>query len=61
MVFTKLLLQNTLAIRPYNYVAASEPLVWTTSETMPSNTNMELHDTPTLKLAEIKAISPMIF
>ena len=28
--------------------------------TMPLNTEMELHDTPTSKLAEIKAISPMI-
>ena len=27
---------------------------------MPLNTKMELHDTPTSKLAEIKAISPMI-
>ena len=27
MVFTKLLLQNTPAIRPYNYEAASEPLL----------------------------------
>ena len=27
MVFTKMLLQNTLAIRPYNYKAASEPLL----------------------------------
>ena len=27
MVFTKLLLQNILAIRPYNYEAASEPLL----------------------------------
>ena len=25
MVFTKLLLENTLAVRPYNYEAASEP------------------------------------
>ena len=28
---------------------------------MPLNTKMELHDTPTSKLAEIKAISPMEF
>ena len=27
MVFTKLLLQSTPAIRPYNYEAASEPLL----------------------------------
>ena len=27
---------------------------------MPFNTKMELHDTPTSKLAEIKAISPVI-
>ena len=27
MVFTKLLLENTLAIRPCNYGAASEPLL----------------------------------
>ena len=27
---------------------------------MPLNTKMELHDTPTSKLAEIKAISPVI-
>ena len=27
---------------------------------MPSNTKMEQHDTPTSKLAEIKAISPVI-
>ena len=29
-------------------------------KTMPLNTKMELHDTPTSKLAEIKAISPEI-
>ena len=27
---------------------------------MPLNTKMELHDTPTSKLAEVKAISPVI-
>ena len=50
MVFTKLLLEKALAIRPYNCEAVSEPLLPTVAHCIPVHTEIQ-----TLKYAFLAA------